>query len=569
MSKKQTIPKWDKEAIMAKHDFNYIREHFYDPPCTLDQVRSDILEVYNDNLDLTQLSAEGKNTVRITNYFVMKTQSKATSIRAKMSPHNAINNDDALCEIFNRIDTHPRFFDIRASVEENLLSKGYGAYLPYNEETKLGIKDEEFNTMSEIQQKAILDMRKSYQDQLNLADLREVRRAVAHMPSFHRVSQFPNHVAQRIYEKYAPIKGGIILDSSSGWGNRMMAALCSKYGYKYLGTDPNSEMHPNYRALANILYETIYESSVYGEGRKFPEDFIDIRDQGSEFDVPEWHGLSGYTIESNDNVIKLTNDFTNKETLLPTTLNVPKQEAWNIKHPLANGKGCCDTGTLPTTGAKLEPIWNTHDKEVFNSGIGDLSFTSPPYFFLECYTEDSQKGDLSTGQSAGKGAKYTDWLTNFVYPTVVNHFNYLKPGAYYIYNLKDLPKEDLYLYSDWLSICLDVGFELLEEPEMILKSRRQFGKKDDGSDLINFKGATECIGVLRKPLNPGDETIHSGDDPELPKSTNTIFHIQHSFVYPLIKKCRPEKFETKLPQFVIDYLEDKYKDKRVQKRFKS
>lgn len=565
---------YNKEEIMKRHDFNYIREHFYDRSYTINDVRKDITEVYGDELGLSQLSADGKNTVRVTNYFVMETQSKATSIRAKMSPHRAINDDDALCELFNKIDTHPRFFNIRKDMEERLISEGLISLEPdelklYNE-GKLNLREYLLNTKipdeTDFRREGIIENRDNLLEQLNMADLREVRRAVAHTPAFHRVSQFPNHVAQRIYERYAPIKGGIILDSSCGWGNRLMATMSSKYGYKYLGTDPNSEMHPNYYALAKTIYETVYygkDSGLDSQGnvREFPKDFFDIRDQGSEFDIPEWHNFSGY-IASKDNPNILINAFTNASYTLPDKLELNKEyTAWEVTHPADSGKGCCDTGTLNTTGAKLPPIYQTHDELIFYSGIGDLSFTSPPYFFLECYTEDSQKGDLSTGQSAGKGAKYTDWIKNFVYPTIVNHFNYLKPGGYYIYNLKDLPKDNLYLYSDWLSACLDVGFELIEQPEMLLKSRRQFGKKasnDDPSGLseaIDFNGATERVAVLRKPLNPTDEIFK-------PDNIQALYHVQRNFNYPLLSACRPAEFTSKLPTYIEEYLKDKFKNKK-------
>ena len=404
--KKDSTPRWNKEEIMKKHDFQYIRDHFYDRDYTLDDVRGDIYKVYNDSLELSQLSAVGKNTVRVTNYFVMETQYKATSVRARMSPHRAIQDDDALCEIFNRIDKHQHFFNIRADMEKSLEHDGFGAWLLDVDESKL----------NEFQLEAHRAKLKYRQDKINDADLKEVRRAVAHMPVFHRVSQFPNHVAQRVYERYVPRQGGVILDSSSGWGNRLMAAMSSQYGYKYLGTDPNSEMHPNYRALADTIYETIYKDKEPGFNRKYPEDYFDIRDQGSEFDIPEWHNYSGYNITEEDGSVTLTNKFTNEAITLPKKLDVPyfkknltdertgKEYTW--EHPLQNGKGLNDTGNLNTTGAKLPPILQTHDPEIFNSGIGDLSFTSPPYFFLECYTEDSQEGNLSTGQSAGKGSNY-------------------------------------------------------------------------------------------------------------------------------------------------------------------
>lgn len=530
---RKILPRAPKEELMQRHDFNYIREHMYDLPYTKEDLVKDILEIYNDNLDLTQLSAEGKNTVRVTNYFVNVTQSKATSIRAKMSPYHAIKDDEALCEILNRIENHPRFFSIRSTTEEQLRQQGY-----------FEIAEADTTNMNEEQKLAVTKTREFIQEALNKADLQEVRRALAHMPSFHRVSQFPNHVAQRIYERYAPKFGGVILDSSAGWGNRMMAALCSKYHYKYLGTDPNSEMHPNYLAMAELICKTLYETNPLTCNKKFPDDFIDIRDQGSEFDIPEWHNWSGYTPEQKQEILNRTSSGPCEDRTY---------EAHGKIHPIPGTlRGCCDTGKDGlTTGLKLEPIWDTHNETVYNSGIGDLSFTSPPYFALECYTEESFKGNLSTGQSAGKGDNYKRWLKEFVYPTVTNHFNYLKPGGYYIYNLKDLPADKMYLYSDWMSICLDVGFKLIEQPEMILKARRQFGKKEDGSDKINFNGSTEKIGVLIKPLTPTEPAI-TGDN------LDEMYHFKTGFNYRLINECRPDKFTSKLPVQIEGWLKNKF-----------
>lgn len=543
---KKVLPKLSIDELKKIYDFDYIREHFYDNNCTLDDLRGDIINCYENNLDITQLSAEGPNTTRVTNWFVKKTQHKATSIRAKMSPARAIMDDDALCQILNRIQSHPHFFSVKETTMEQLRQRGMLDFLDINtDEMEDGPKKE-----------SIIQVQQEVRETINKADLQEVRRALSHIPSFHKVSQFPNHVAQRIYEMYAPKQGGIILDSSAGWGNRMMAAMCSKYHYKYLGTDPNSEMHPNYYGLAELIWDTLYKNNGLTLDKKFPEDFIDIRDQGSEFDIPEWHNMSGYQVLENPEGTILENKFTGEHTTLPTKLDVKEYSDHGFTHPNPEtGKGVCDTGKLNTTGAKLPPIYQTHDPEIFNSGIGDLSFTSPPYFFLECYTEDSQKGDLSTGQSAGKGDNYLRWVKEFMYPTVINHFNFLKPGGYYIYNLKDLPKDNLYLYSDWLSVCLDVGFELVEQPVMVLKARRQFGKKADGSDKIDFNGGTERVAVLRKPLTPDANTFN-------PQDKELMLHIQQYFLYPIIKACRPEQLESRLPQPVIDYLEKKFEGKR-------
>lgn len=537
MGKKTTLKhkKLTEAELRERFDFEYIREHFFDLEYDEADITKDIVDIYNDTLDLRQLSAEGKNTVRVTNYFVRETQLKATSIRSKMSPYNAIYDNEALCQILNRILSHPRFFSIYNTTKDKLDSQGYAELM-----------EVDTSTMEDgLRKENIIKAQQEYKDLLNRADLQEVRRALAHIPAYHRVSQFPNHVAQRVYEKYAAVEGGVILDSSAGWGNRMMAAMSSKYHYRYLGTDPNSEMHNNYYALAELMWKTLYKTNALTHEKKFPVDYIDIRDQGSEFDIPEWHNYSGYDKEE----LKKMSDELTKQNKEKTQHFF---EAHGFKHPTNEGKGICDTGELNTTGLNLPPLLNTHDEEIYYSGIGDLSFTSPPYFALECYTESSFKGNLDDGQSAGKGDNYPRWVREFVYPTVINHFNYIKPGGYYTYNLKDLPKDKMYLYSDWLSVCLDVGFELIEQPEMILKARRQFGKKEDGmTDKINFKGATEKIGVLRKPLKHTDYHIS-------PDNEDALYHVQTNFNYPLIKHTRPEGFVSRLPKQIEDYLEENY-----------
>lgn len=540
------------EEFKKEYDFDYIRKNFYIQNYKPYDLQKDILEIANYNQDLSQISSIGPTTTRVTNYYVTETQCKASSVSAICDPDTAVHDDVYLTKMLHRLKTSPHFFSRRRVALEQLRKEGL------TEE----ILTRDTSDYTPIQMESYKALRQHYIDTINLADLREVRNAISHIPSFHKVSQFPNHAAQKIYERYCPKEHGVILDSSCGWGNRLMATMSSKYHYKYLGTDPNSEMHNNYRGIADLMYKVIYRET---DTRKYPEEFFDMRDQGSEFDIPEWHNNSGYIINEEDNTI--TNKFTNKTYPLNSKLQCPQfikddeediptgeHITYHWEHPNKEGYGINDTGKYHTSGSKLPPIYNTHDEEIFNSGIGDLSFTSPPYFFLETYTQKSHSGDTSDGQSAGKKSLYTDWLTNFVYPTVVNHFNYLKPGGYYVFNLKDLPKYGFYIYSDWLSICLDVGFELIEQPELILKSRRHVGKTDDGSsnrilEDEKFKAATEKIAVLRKPLHPTDPSITN-------QSKDALYHIQNNFQYNLLKRCRPQEFTSKLPDVVQDYLEN-------------
>lgn len=53
-------------------------------------------------------------------------------------------------------------------------------------------------------------------------------------------SNFKNTDAQAIYERYCPA-GGLILDTSMGFGGRLLGAMASDNDYYYIGTDPNVE----------------------------------------------------------------------------------------------------------------------------------------------------------------------------------------------------------------------------------------------------------------------------------------------------------------------------------------
>ena len=54
-------------------------------------------------------------------------------------------------------------------------------------------------------------------------------------------SNFRPMNAKAIYEKLCTKKGAVILDTSSGFGGRLLGCLSSKNNYKYIGLDPNVE----------------------------------------------------------------------------------------------------------------------------------------------------------------------------------------------------------------------------------------------------------------------------------------------------------------------------------------
>ena len=122
----------------------------------------------------------------------------------------------------------------------------------------------------------------------------------------------------------------------------------------------------------------------------------------------------------------------------------------------------------------------------------DLSFTSPPYFNLEKYSEDDC---LSTKNYDN----YSLWLTDFVEPTIQNTYEYLKIGGYAMINIKNLTrggKEPL--YDDWFNAFSKIdGFRFVETFEMNIQSKKNYTMNTNYSP-DRYKGFKEPIMVFQK-----------------------------------------------------------------------
>lgn len=131
-------------------------------------------------------------------------------------------------------------------------------------------------------------------------------------------------------------------------------------------------------------------------------------------------------------------------------------------------------------------------------GIMDISFTSPPYFNTEKYSSELT-------QSAAKCANYYSWRDDFMRPTIKNVYRYLKPGAYYLLNLKNLTPTfgSFPALNDWAIVAQQEGFVLEGIEIMHYQSTRQFGtsKKTGKKREVKFTGDKEPVLVLRKPLD--------------------------------------------------------------------
>jgi len=83
----------------------------------------------------------------------------------------------------------------------------------------------------------------------------------------------------------------------------------------------------------------------------------------------------------------------------------------------------------------------------------DLCFTSPPYFDLEKYSDEST-------QSYVKFKTKQEWIEGFLRPTIENAYNGLKQDKYLLLNIADPKgKGNLNLEGETIRIAKEIGFE--------------------------------------------------------------------------------------------------------------
>lgn len=118
----------------------------------------------------------------------------------------------------------------------------------------------------------------------------------------------------------------------------------------------------------------------------------------------------------------------------------------------------------------------------------DVSFTSPPYFNLEVYSNDK-------GASSSNYDNYMAWVKEFVKPTVYNTYCYLKTGGYAMINIKNINKKET-CYDDFFKAFKEIdGFEFIEVFDMEI-NKKNYGMAYEGAkgNIVN----KEPVMVFRK-----------------------------------------------------------------------
>ena len=124
----------------------------------------------------------------------------------------------------------------------------------------------------------------------------------------------------------------------------------------------------------------------------------------------------------------------------------------------------------------------TQGSEVFipelENKIG-LCFSSPPYFGLEDYKIGNQ--------SYTNGITYDNWLNVFLKNTMNNCKRYLINNGYLLVNINDYDKYKL--YEDTKQLCLNLGFEFIEELKLdnIKRAKSSGGFNDNSEGILVFR----------------------------------------------------------------------------------
>lgn len=142
-------------------------------------------------------------------------------------------------------------------------------------------------------------------------------------------SNFRPMNAKSLYEKYCPV-GGIIHDSSCGFGGRLTGALTSKNNYSYVGTEPNTETIKNLNRLGKAI------ESVTGRSNSFkiiPMGSEDFRGNECIFDFgftsPPYFDLEVYSDEPTQCYNRYPNIYEWLEMFVKKTI---ENEFYMLKH---------------------------------------------------------------------------------------------------------------------------------------------------------------------------------------------------------------------------------------------
>lgn len=120
----------------------------------------------------------------------------------------------------------------------------------------------------------------------------------------------------------------------------------------------------------------------------------------------------------------------------------------------------------------------------------DLSFTSPPYFKKEIYSDEDT-------QSCNRYPEYLNWLKYFLIPFFKKQYDILKKNCLCIVNIEDIKisSKTFELVNPSIKIGTDIGFKFLRKEYFNLVTARR--KKNENGEFFYEKGK-ESVLIFKK-----------------------------------------------------------------------
>ena len=155
---------------------------------------------------------------------------------------------------------------------------------------------------------------------LTKVDLQSIRMATTLRK--YVASQFKPSIAKAFYDYFGSVN---VLDFSAGWGDRLAGFYCGETTKSYVGIDPNTLNHPNYKRQVEFYkkHQTFFEEEKSVELICSPAEDVDYKKYENYFDTiftsPPYFDVEKYSDEDTQSYKRYTHiDSWNKDFLHKT-----------------------------------------------------------------------------------------------------------------------------------------------------------------------------------------------------------------------------------------------------------
>jgi hypothetical protein len=136
-------------------------------------------------------------------------------------------------------------------------------------------------------------------------------------------SQFKPSIAKAFYDYFGSVN---VLDFSAGWGDRLAGFYCGETTKSFVGIDPNSTNHPNYRRQVEFYkkHQTLFEEQKQVELICSPAEDVDYSKYENYFDTiftsPPYFDVEKYSDEDTQSYKRYTTIDSWNENFLHKTI---------------------------------------------------------------------------------------------------------------------------------------------------------------------------------------------------------------------------------------------------------